>query len=378
MPPAVTGGTWQADIVARFNLSRNALGRPLGWTSADAAGLAVLPGLVKWDEVIAKGFIDHAIRFTGPNSRRAYAPPATHFAPTGYQGPDAPYMGMRVRLSATYDCTKLARAARIFCVALQKYGGIFADNGGAWYFSGEPGPCRYPGYEYLQKPQPCSTSMNSTSAAFKAAHHAIRRPWANTTSIRSSTPQPYPDLTPTHSLFHPPAFTPHTGEATTKWDAYLSELYDIAKIPSSAMEVLDSGCLCLDASCTVAECAGGAIVDPNALPVYSAIASTADLKFASNIYSYKQGTSAGRYVDRRVAAGGAVGYDGGLAGWQSYIGGDAGSKEADPALDAVSYRPKAGSPAKGSVPRLEAAAEDYYGTARGPVGGVTDAGAALA
>jgi hypothetical protein len=122
--------------VARFNLSRNALGRSLGWTSADAAGLPIYPGLVKWEEVAVKGVIDHAIRFTGPNSRQAYAPPATHFAPTGYTGLDAPNMGMRVRLSASYDCSPLAPAARVFCTALKKYGGIFADNGGPWFFSG--------------------------------------------------------------------------------------------------------------------------------------------------------------------------------------------------------------------------------------------------
>lgn len=133
-------GRWQADQVTRFNLSRNAPGRPLGWTSADAAGLAILPGLVKWEEVVVRGVIDHAIRFTGPNSRQAYVPPATHFAPTGYTGPDAPAMGTRVRLNASYDCSPLAQAARVFCIALKKYGGIFADNGSPWYFTG--GCCR--------------------------------------------------------------------------------------------------------------------------------------------------------------------------------------------------------------------------------------------
>ncbi|GIL52654.1 hypothetical protein Vafri_8455 [Volvox africanus] len=303
-PPSVTGtGRWQADQVSRFNLSRNAVGRPLGWTSADAAGLPILPGLVKWEEVVVKGVIDHAIRFTGPNSRRAYAPPATHFAPTGYTGLDAPYMGMRVRLNASFDCSPLAQAAQVFCTALKKNGGIFADNGSPWYFS---------------------------------------------------------------------------GEATAKWDAVLSQLYDISKIPASALEVLDTGCLCLDADCTVAECNGIPDVDANSLPVYPAISNVSGLSFANNIYFKAAASSpvSGRYVDRRVAPLG-TGYDGGLAGWKSYIGGDVGSVEANPSLDSITYMPGAGSPAARTVPRLEEASTDFNGVYRGQVGGMTDAGAVL-
>ncbi|PNH08902.1 hypothetical protein TSOC_004508 [Tetrabaena socialis] len=299
-PPAlVASGKWQVDIIARFNLSRNALGRPLGWTSSDAAGLAVLPGLVKWDEVVNKKVIDHAIRFTGPNSRQAYAPPATHFAAAGYPSPDAPYMGMRTRLKATYDCSPLKPAARVFCVALQKYGAIFADNGSPWYF---------------------------------------------------------------------------TGEATANWDAVLTELYDIATIPSSAMEVLDSGCLCLDSDCTVAECGGVQGVDPNALPVYPSIANVSSLKFANNIY-YKAGAT-GRYVDRRTPPLGAAGYDGVLAGWKTWAG-EAGSVEVNPALNRSSYKPLQGSPALNSVPRLPGMKDDFYGKARSTSTSTATAGAAL-
>ncbi|GLI68052.1 hypothetical protein VaNZ11_012347 [Volvox africanus] len=303
-PPSVTGtGRWQADQVSRFNLSRNAVGRPLGWTSADAAGLPILPGLVKWEEVAVKGVIDHAIRFTGPNSRRAFAPPATHFAPTGYTGLDAPYMGMRVRLNASFDCSPLAQAAQVFCTALKKYGGIFADNGSPWYFS---------------------------------------------------------------------------GEATGKWDAVLSQLYDISKIPASALDVLDTGCLCLDADCTVAECNGIPDVDANSLPVYPAVSNVSSLSFANNIYFKAAASSpvSGRYVDRRVAPLG-TGYDGALAGWKSYIGGDVGSVEANPSLDPVTYMPGGGSPATHSVPRLEEASTDFNGVYRGQVGGMTDAGAVI-
>eukprot|EP01036_Dinobryon_divergens_P013960 gene13960-18827_t len=125
-----------ADIAVKFNMTNNKL-RPLGWTSSDAAGLPVLPGLIQFDEVIKKGVIKHALRFTGMNSRAAYSFPATHFAPSGDTGTDSPWMGMRVRLRSTFDCSTLARVARIFCVALQTYGGIFADNGSPWYFTGE-------------------------------------------------------------------------------------------------------------------------------------------------------------------------------------------------------------------------------------------------
>ncbi|GFR50017.1 hypothetical protein Agub_g12167, partial [Astrephomene gubernaculifera] len=143
-PPSVTkNGTWQIDYLCHFNLSRAAIERPMGATSADAAGLAILPGLVRYEEIV-RGYIDHALRFTGPCSRPAYALPATHFASVGYNGTDAPYMGMRVRLKANYNCTKLARAARIFCEALKKYGGIYADNGAVWDFDGEATEKWYP------------------------------------------------------------------------------------------------------------------------------------------------------------------------------------------------------------------------------------------
>ena len=130
VPPALNDGRrWRASAVAVFNLSSNRL-RPLGWTSADAAGLPILPGLIRYDEVAA-GKIDHALRFTGPSSRAAYQLPATHYAPTGADrgSPDAPWMGMRVRLRGDYACGRLPRAARVVCEALQTHGGIFADNG---------------------------------------------------------------------------------------------------------------------------------------------------------------------------------------------------------------------------------------------------------
>jgi hypothetical protein len=238
--------------------------------------------------------------------------------------------------------------------------------------------------------------------------------------------------------------TATAGEANANWDAILDQLADISRIPSSAMEVLDSGCICTDAGCTTAECNGvrtagvrlsgrsrpqmavslhgGDVptasstelshattprhptallmtnihlllsicspchvqipeVDPRAVPTYPAISSVAALSFSNNVY-YRAGSSAtpaarGRYVDRRTPPPLGVGYDGGLAGWQAYIGGDSGSLEADPKLDPATYKPMSGSPAIGKAPQLPAASTDYYGLPRNAATGVTDAGAVL-
>lgn len=132
-----TNGGWTADSGARFDLRSNAL-RPLGWTSADAAGLAILPGLVRYDEVAA-GAIDHAIRVTFSQTQRGYILPATHFASSDTD-PNLPPMGMRLRLSASYDISGLTGAARVIAVAMQRYGLIVADNGSNWFFQGAADP----------------------------------------------------------------------------------------------------------------------------------------------------------------------------------------------------------------------------------------------
>lgn len=131
------GGGWAADSGARFDLGSNAL-RPLGWTSADAAGLPILPGLVRFDEV-ATGEIRHAIRVTFARTRRGYVLPATHFASSS-DDPDLPAMGMRLRLRATFDVTSLTGQARVIAEAMQRYGLIVADNGSNWFFQGAPDP----------------------------------------------------------------------------------------------------------------------------------------------------------------------------------------------------------------------------------------------
>jgi hypothetical protein len=128
---------WEADAGARFDLRSNAL-RPLGWTSADAAGLPILPGLVRYDEVAA-GSIAHAIRVTFAATQRGYILPATHFASSSTD-PDLPPMGLRLRLAASYDISGLTGQARVIATAMQRYGLIVADNGSNWYFQGGTDP----------------------------------------------------------------------------------------------------------------------------------------------------------------------------------------------------------------------------------------------
>jgi hypothetical protein len=132
--PNANGG-WRAGSGAIFDLRSNKL-RPAGWTSADAAGLPILPGLARYEDV-AKGRIDHALRFTVSDSRRGYVWPARHFA-SDNTDPDLPPMGMRFRLKQSYQIAGFPRQARIVLQALKEYGMIVADNGSDWYLSGAP------------------------------------------------------------------------------------------------------------------------------------------------------------------------------------------------------------------------------------------------
>jgi hypothetical protein len=132
------GDGWIAGSGAIFNLASSSP-RPAGWTSADAAGLPIFPGLVRFDEVVEEGAIRHALRFTCVRTRRAYVPPARHFA-SARKNPDLPPMGMRVRLKADYDISRFPQAARVILTALKSYGMLLADNGSDWYISGAPDP----------------------------------------------------------------------------------------------------------------------------------------------------------------------------------------------------------------------------------------------
>jgi hypothetical protein len=128
---------WKADGGAIWDLRSPGL-RKDGWTSADAAGLPIFPGLVRYDEVAA-GHLDHAIRLTFASTRNAWIHPASHCA-GDTSSPDVPAMGTRMRLSAGYDLSSLTGGARVIAEAMKAYGMIVADNGSDWYFSGSSDP----------------------------------------------------------------------------------------------------------------------------------------------------------------------------------------------------------------------------------------------
>lgn len=126
---------WNADSGAVWDLTADEQ-RPWGWTSADAAGLPIFPGLVRYDEVAA-GQIRHAIRFTVSKSKAAMTPPASHFAGNS-SDPNAPPMGMRIRLKASFNASTYSAANQVILAAMKKYGLILADNGSSMYISGAP------------------------------------------------------------------------------------------------------------------------------------------------------------------------------------------------------------------------------------------------
>ena len=130
-------GTWTAGSRTVFDLNSNIL-RPSTWTSADAAGLPILPGLIRYEEVAA-GHIDHAIRMTAPQTRNQFIWPARHQA-SNLTGAQYPPMGERFRLKASFDITKYSAQVQVVLTALKTYGAILADNGSSWYLTGAPDP----------------------------------------------------------------------------------------------------------------------------------------------------------------------------------------------------------------------------------------------
>ncbi len=132
-----SGAGWSADSGARWNLATGDL-RPIGWTSADAAGLPILPGLVRYDEVAA-GSVRHAIRVTFSQTQRGFVLPATHVA-SSRTDPDLPPMGLRLRLRADVDLSAMTGQARVIAEAMKTYGLIVADNGSNWFFQGASDP----------------------------------------------------------------------------------------------------------------------------------------------------------------------------------------------------------------------------------------------
>jgi hypothetical protein len=133
--PRDGGSSWHAGSGAKYNLRSNRV-RTAGHTSADAAGMPILPGLARYEEV-KKGVIDHALRFTAQRTRRAYIYPARHFA-SNLTDPNLPAMGQRLRLKAGFDTSGFPRQARIVLKALKRYGMLMADNGSNWFISGSP------------------------------------------------------------------------------------------------------------------------------------------------------------------------------------------------------------------------------------------------
>lgn len=128
-------GNWKADSAAVWDLLNDEQ-RPYTWTSADAAGLPVFPGLARYDEV-ASGQIQHALRFTLQNSLQAFTPPASHWAPNSNNQYAAP-MGMRLRLKASYDISSFPAQSKVILTALKQYGMIMADNGSSMFITGDP------------------------------------------------------------------------------------------------------------------------------------------------------------------------------------------------------------------------------------------------
>jgi hypothetical protein len=128
--------SWNAGSGAVFDLTSNAL-RHDYWTSADAAGLPIFPGLVRYEEVVEKGEINHALRFTVDKTRNAFIHPATHGASDSYST-NYPPMGMRVRLKANFDISGFSTHVQVILKALKKYGMFVADNGSNWFISGAP------------------------------------------------------------------------------------------------------------------------------------------------------------------------------------------------------------------------------------------------
>ena len=128
-------GSWTAGSGAVYDLRSNAL-RPAGWTSADAAGLPIFPGLVRYDEVAA-GEVAHALRFTAQQTQDTYVWPARHEA-SSLTGAQYPPMGLRVRLKASFDISTFSPQVQVILTALKHYGMILADNGSSWFVSGVP------------------------------------------------------------------------------------------------------------------------------------------------------------------------------------------------------------------------------------------------
>lgn len=230
---AVNGGeSWDAGSGAIFDLNSNDL-RPDYWTSADAAGLPIFPGLARYEEIVEQGVLDHALRFTVSVSRKAFIHPATHYASSNTDALRPP-MGMRVRMKASYDCSWASVQVQVICAGLKKYGMFVADNGSNWYVSGAPDPrwdddalgdlkdvtgdafevvCTGPAIlQAGPEEDPCTSPPTPTPSPDTTP---TLTPTPTPPAPGSATPSPSPALTPTPTPT-PPIVTP-TPTPQTIW-----------------------------------------------------------------------------------------------------------------------------------------------------------------
>jgi uncharacterized repeat protein (TIGR01451 family) len=171
-------GSWQAGSGAIFDLRSNAL-RPSGWTSADAAGLPVFPGLARCEEMEA-GAIHHALRFTAQRTQKKFIWPARHYA-SSITDPNVPPMGQRFRLKAGFDISTYSPQTQIILTALKTYGMFLADNGSNWYLSGAPGAC-------WDDDRLVSELRTVKGSAFEAVDESSLMVSANSGQVKTTTP----------------------------------------------------------------------------------------------------------------------------------------------------------------------------------------------
>ncbi|MCC7021037.1 MAG: hypothetical protein IT332_14840 [Ardenticatenales bacterium] len=206
-------GSWKAGSGAIFDLSSHAL-RPDGWTSADAAGLPILPGLVRYDEV-ASGEIGHAIRFTVPQTQRLYLWPGRHFASRS-SDPNLPPMGLRMRLKAGFDVRAYPPELQVILRALKRYGMINADNGSPWFLSGVPDE-RWDN-DVLQRlrqiPGSAFEAVDVSGLMVDPNSGQARQPGGDPTAPLPIAPSPTPTMLSTSTTtptFSPPSPVPPTS-----------------------------------------------------------------------------------------------------------------------------------------------------------------------
>lgn len=195
----LSDSAWTGGSGAIFDLGSNAL-RPAGLTSADAAGLPILPGLVRYDEVLA-GRITHALRFTAQDTQRAYIWPARHHA-SDIVDPNVPPMGARVRLKASVDISRYSPQVQVILTAIREYGMFLADNGSDWYMSGVP-DARWDNDMLRQLAAIKGSDLEFVDASGLMVHpdsgqvRSAGPPTATPTPIPAATATPTPTPTPT-------------------------------------------------------------------------------------------------------------------------------------------------------------------------------------